>query len=242
MAQVVGAAGQREGVLGGGEGGGAGGGPVGAVGAVLEDAAACGAEDPPVRAGAVALEVGAEELDQDGRDGDGPGSRAGRGASGPGPGGRCRRRSSRGRRGARRRPGRCGPSGGRKDGSRSRGASRRRGGRLGEVRCQDGCVRSAPQGGPVRSNTRARGSGGPLNFSFQFPATSPPRNSERRWGSRAPSRFLHGEPVDHVRGTPQVQRGGRRVLRPASHRAGRQSASPYGQDACLAVRARCLAI
>ena len=71
--QVVGAAGQRGGVLGGGEGGGAGGGPVGAVGAVLDDAAACGAEDPPVRAGAVALEVGAEELDQDGRDGDGPG-------------------------------------------------------------------------------------------------------------------------------------------------------------------------
>src|SRR5271165_5279602 len=57
VAQVVGAAGQRGGVLGGGEGGGAGGGPVGAVGAVLDDAAACGAEDPPVRAGAVALEV-----------------------------------------------------------------------------------------------------------------------------------------------------------------------------------------
>ncbi len=51
------------------------------------------------------------------------GSRAGRGVSGPGPGGRCRRRSSRGRPGARRRPGRCGPSGGREDGSRSRGAS-----------------------------------------------------------------------------------------------------------------------
>jgi hypothetical protein len=71
--QVVGAAGQRGGVLGGGEGGGAGGGPVVAVGAVLDDAAACGAEDPPVRGGAVALEVGAEDLDQDGRDGDGPG-------------------------------------------------------------------------------------------------------------------------------------------------------------------------
>ena len=39
--QVVGAAGERGGVLGGG------GGEGGGVGAVLEDAAACGAEDPP---------------------------------------------------------------------------------------------------------------------------------------------------------------------------------------------------
>src|SRR5271166_2824430 len=71
--QVVGPPGQRGGVLGGGERGGAGTGPDGAVGAVLDEPAARGAEDPPVGCGAVPLEVVAEQLDQDGRDGDGPG-------------------------------------------------------------------------------------------------------------------------------------------------------------------------
>jgi hypothetical protein len=47
--------------------------PDGAVGAALDEAAARGLEDPPVGYGAVPLEVGAEHLDQDGRDRDGPG-------------------------------------------------------------------------------------------------------------------------------------------------------------------------
>ena len=50
--QVVGAARERGGVLGGGEGGGAGILPDGAVGTVLENAAAGGAEDPAAEGGA----------------------------------------------------------------------------------------------------------------------------------------------------------------------------------------------
>jgi hypothetical protein len=65
--------GERGGVLGGGERGGAGTGPHGAVGAVLDEHATHGLEDPPVGGGAVPLEVGAERLDQDRRDGDSPG-------------------------------------------------------------------------------------------------------------------------------------------------------------------------
>jgi hypothetical protein len=73
VTQVVGLAGERGGVLGGGERCGAGPLPHGGVGAVLDEPAAGGAEDPPVGGGAVPPEVGAEHLGQDGRDGDGPG-------------------------------------------------------------------------------------------------------------------------------------------------------------------------
>src|ERR1700689_4280540 len=62
--QVVGPGGERGGVLGGGERGGAGVSPDGAVGAVLDEPAAHGEEDPPVGGGAVPLEVGAKQLDQ----------------------------------------------------------------------------------------------------------------------------------------------------------------------------------
>ena len=71
--QVVGPSGERGGMLGEGQRGGTGTGPQGAVGAVLDEPAAHGLEDAPVGCGAVPLEVGAEQLDKDRGDGDGPG-------------------------------------------------------------------------------------------------------------------------------------------------------------------------
>jgi len=70
--QVVGAAAERGAVLRLGERRLAGVGPHGAVGGVLDDAAPGGLEDPPVRGGAVLLDVGAQQADEFGRDGDGP--------------------------------------------------------------------------------------------------------------------------------------------------------------------------
>jgi hypothetical protein len=64
VAQVVGAAAERGPALGGGEGLGAGVGLHGGVGRVLDDAAPGGLEDPPVWGSAVALDVGAEDLDE----------------------------------------------------------------------------------------------------------------------------------------------------------------------------------
>ena len=73
MPQVVGPPGQQGGLLGGGQRGGASILPDSDVGAVLDEPAAHGEEDPPVGCGAVPLEAGAEQPDQDRRDGDGPG-------------------------------------------------------------------------------------------------------------------------------------------------------------------------
>jgi hypothetical protein len=70
VAEVVGAAGEGGCVLGGGERGGAGGLPDGAVGAVLDESAAAGAEYPPVGGRAVGAEVPLEHGDEDGRDWD----------------------------------------------------------------------------------------------------------------------------------------------------------------------------
>src|ERR1039458_8116078 len=71
--QVVGAAGQRGCLLGGGERDGAGALPDFTPSGVVQRPASCGAEQAPVWAGAVAGDVGAEHADQDGRDGDAAG-------------------------------------------------------------------------------------------------------------------------------------------------------------------------
>ena len=70
VAEVVGAAGEGGGVLGRGERGGAGGLPHGAVGAVLDESAAAGAEQPPVGGGAIGAKMRLEHGDEGGRDGD----------------------------------------------------------------------------------------------------------------------------------------------------------------------------
>jgi hypothetical protein len=72
VAQVVGSAAKRGTLLGGGQGLLAGLGPDLVVAGVLEKAAPGGLEDPPVRGGAVPLDVGAEQADEFGRDRDGP--------------------------------------------------------------------------------------------------------------------------------------------------------------------------
>ena len=71
--QVVGTPAQRRPVLGGGECRLPGLGPDLVVAGVLQDAAPGGLEDPPVGGGAVPLDVGAQQPDEFGRDGDGAG-------------------------------------------------------------------------------------------------------------------------------------------------------------------------
>ncbi len=71
--QVVGAAAERRPVLGRGEGLLAGLGPDLVVAGILQDAAPGGLEDPPVRGRPVPLDVGAQQADEFGRDGDGAG-------------------------------------------------------------------------------------------------------------------------------------------------------------------------
>ena len=71
--QVIRAAAERRPVLRRGQGILAGLGPDLVVAGVLQDAAPGGLEDPPVRGGAVPPDVGAEQLDEFGRDGDGAG-------------------------------------------------------------------------------------------------------------------------------------------------------------------------
>src|ERR1039457_7006838 len=71
--EVVGAAGRRGCLLGGGERDGAGALPDFAPSGVVQRPASCGAEQAPFGAGAVAGDVGAEHADQDGRDGDAAG-------------------------------------------------------------------------------------------------------------------------------------------------------------------------